>query len=133
MITRNSKLKKLEAELNMYKKRKFTCSKCNHQEVLHEIPNIFIPNSIPIKVCNFLKQIGIEIPSNYLMSRDEFIGHFHDYIKSNNLKTVPGPEYPSNMCIIDKNIRKLFSISDTFILTYDEFNKQIYKLFYVKN
>jgi phosphoenolpyruvate synthase/pyruvate phosphate dikinase len=133
MITRNSKLQMLEAELNMYKKRKFTCSKCNHQEELHEIPNIFIPNSIPIKAHEFLKNIHIEIPSNHLMSRDEFIGHFHDYINSNNLKTVPGSEYPRNMCIIDKNIRKLFSLSDITILTYGEFNKQIYKLFYVKN
>ena len=75
----------------------------------------------------------IKIPKNYLMSRDEFINHFHDYIKSNNLKITSGFEYPNSMCHIDINIRNLFSISDSFILTYEEFNKQIYKLFYEKN
>jgi len=133
MITRNDKLKMLEAELNMYKKRKYTCSKCNHQEELYEIPNIFIPVHIPKKVYNFLKDIGVKIPKNYLMSRDEFINHFHNYIKLNDLKITSGFEYPKSMCHIDINIRNLFSISESFILTYNEFNKQIYKLFYEKN
>jgi len=132
MITRNGKLRMLEAELNMYKKHKFTCSKCKHQEELYKIPNIFIPVHIPMKVQEFLKNIGVQIPDNYLMSRDEFIVHFHDHIKSHNL-TASGSEYPKIMCNIDKHIQKLFSLSDTTVLTYSDFNKEIFKLFYVKN
>ena len=129
MITRNGKLRMLEAELNMYKKRKFTCSKCNHQEELYKIPNILLPVHIPMKAQDFLKNIGVLIPHNYLMSRDEFIVHFHDYIKSKKLN-VSGSGYPKIMCIVDKHIKNLFSLSNTTILTYSDFNKEICKLFY---
>jgi hypothetical protein len=122
----------LEAELDMYKKRKFTCSKCKHQEELYKIPNIFLPVHIPMKAQEFLKNIGVQIPTNYLMSRDEFIAHFHDYIKSKKLTVPAGSDYPKIMCNIDKHIQKLFSLSDTTVLTYSDFNKEIYKLFYVK-
>ena len=130
MITRNIKRQMLEAELNMYKKRKFTCSKCKHQEELYKIPNILLPVHIPMKAREFLKNIGVQIHNNYLMSRDEFIVHFHDYIKSKKLTVPTESAYPKIMCNIDKHIHKLFSLSDTTVLTYNDFNKEIYKLFY---
>jgi len=125
MITRNIKRKMLEAELDIYKKRKFTCSNCNHQEELYKIPNILLPVYLPIKAQTFLRDNGVEIPSNYLMSRNEFISHFHDYINLKNLKVLSS----NNMCIIDTHISKLFLLSNDSILSYNEFNKHMYKLF----
>ena len=82
-----------------------------------------------MKAHEFLKNINIETHSNYLMSRDKFIIYFHNYIKSKKLIIESGSEYPRNMCNVDTNIQKLFSLVDITLLTYNEFNKQLCKLF----
>jgi len=116
----------LQSELNMYKKRRFVCPKCEYkQESPIIIPNILIPVPLPFKAHKFLINIGVHIPESNLMSRFDFTTHIYDYIKENNLYH----DNLKNVFITDSKLGKLFSLKTGETLTYALFNNNLYKLY----